>query len=731
MFARRRFKVALTKYTALQNQAPVERGLHSLVAIALALAYALSFAALIFSGEFQAGFGIGVFSALVAVAVGGLAIAVFSKFPIAMAGPDNNPTAVLVLVASALVIVAPAQRISTLLTVIALATLLTGVVLIAFGTARASRVIRFIPEPMIGGFNAASGVLVMLGSVRVLTGHSLGLEGLRALAAQPVLAQFALALTLAAALLLLSRRFGAVAVPASFLGSIAAALVVVTAFHLPLAGLRASGWFFDMPATAPWLAWPPHAPIDVRATLMSVPAMLVVAIVSAVTLLFNETGLELLTGQDVNLDRELGVTGWANIASALLGGMVAYISFARTSMNHQLGVRDRSVGVIVGLGAVAAILIGPWRLINFVPLFAPAGLLMALGGGVAYRWLLRPRRGQSVGDYVTIWAIVLTIVWFGFVPGIVVGLAVGCITFVVRYGRVDVVEHRWSAAVIRSSLQRSQRESEVLAEYGDRVRIFRLRGFVFFGIADRLYRELLACTREIDGVMWIVVDFGGVTGMDSSAAAAFVKFARNIDADRVQFMICGMSPRVRMLWDASLEEHLRPLAFGDRDLALEFCEAQLLQLYDTSDEVPAGADAWLTARFGATLAQLIYDRLEPIELTTGDVLCAQGDIADRMFFIDSGRLAVIIGEGQVRVASLGPQTTIGEMGFYRRLPRDATVVAETPAVVYALTREGLDAIEAVDARAAMRFHAAVVRSLADRIDRQNDVITSITRAWER
>jgi SulP family sulfate permease len=228
----------------------------------------------------------------------------------------------------------------------------------------------------------------------------------------------------------------------------------------------------------------------------------------------------------------LRVTGWANIASALLGGMVAYVSFARTSMNHQLGVRDRSVGVAVGLGAIAAMLVGPWRLINFVPLFAPAGLLMALGGGVAYRWLIRPHRGQSRGDYVTIWAIVLSVVFLGFVPGIIVGLAVGCITFVVRYGRVDVVEHRWSGTVIRSSLQRSQRESEVLAEHGNRVRIFRLRGFVFFGIADRLYRELLACAAETDGVIWIVVDFGGVTGMDSSAAAAFVKFARNIDADR-------------------------------------------------------------------------------------------------------------------------------------------------------------------------------------------------------
>jgi SulP family sulfate permease len=708
----------------LQNRSALERGLHSLVAIALALAYALSFAALIFSGELRSGFGIGVFSALVAVAIGGLAIAVFSRFAIAMAGPDNNPTAVLALAATGIAVVVPAQRIPTMLTVIALATLLTGIALIAFGAARTSRAIRYIPEPMIGGFNAASGVLVMLGSLRVLTGHSLGLAGLHALVMEPVLIQFGLALALAATLVVLSGRFGAVAIPLTFLGSVAASLAAATVLHVPFDALRATGWFFSMPKASPWLAWSAHGPIDVHATLMSVPAMVVVAIVSSVTLLFNETGLELLTGKDVDLDRELRLTGFANVAGALFGGMVAYVSFARTSLNHQLGVRDRSIGVIVALGALAAIVVGPWRLIDFVPVFAPAGLLIALGGGVAYRWLIRPHRGQSRGDYVTIWAIVLAIVWLGFVPGIVVGLAVGCITFVVRYGRVDAVERRWSGELIRSSLQRSQRESDVLATQGRRVRVFRLRGFIFFGIADRLYRELFACTREVDGVMWIVVDFGGVTGMDSSAAAAFVKFARNVDADRVQFMICGMNARVVTLWNAALDSHLRPLAFEDRDLALEFCEAQLLQLFDSSAQEAASIDAWLSARFGVPLAKLICDRLERIDLATGVVLCAQGERADRMFFIDCGRLAVIIGEA-VRVSSLGPQTTIGEMGLYRQMPRDATVVAEVPAVVYALSRDRLEEIEMLDPRAAMAFHASIVRSLADRIDHQNDVIASM------
>ncbi|HTU70215.1 MAG TPA: SulP family inorganic anion transporter [Candidatus Baltobacteraceae bacterium] len=711
----------------MQTRLTIERGLHALVAVALALAYALSFAALIFSGDLRAGLGYGVFSALAAVAVGGLVIAFFSEFPIAMAGPDNNPTAVLILVASALAVVAPAKRVPTMLTIIALATLVTGLVLIVLGSTRTSRVIRFIPEPMVGGFNAASGVLVLLGSLRVLTGHPLGLAAARGLFEEPVPAQFGFAVALAILLVLLSRRFGAVAIPMTFLAAIVAALAAIPILHLSLVQLRGAGWFFSMPATAaPFYGWSVHAPIDLHATLTSVPAMFVIAIVSAATLLFNETGLELLTGKDVDLDRELRVTGWANVAASLLGGMVAYVSFARTSMNHALGVRDRSIGVVVAVVAIAAMIVGPWRLIEFLPVFAPAALLMALGGGVAYRWLIQKRGARSTGDHLTLWAIVIVIVWLGFIPGIIVGLAIGCITFAVRYGRVDAVQHRWSGAVIRSSLQRSQRESEVLALHGDRIRIFRLRGFVFFGTADRLYRELLECARASDGAVWIVADFGGVTGIDSSAVAAFIKLARNVDADRVRFMVCSMGPQVALRWNASFESHVGPPDFADLDLALEFCEAQLLHIFGAHLEEAAGLESWLTTRYGSSLAKLIGDRVERIELSTGDVLCAQGESSDRMFFVHSGRLAVLIDDCRIRIRSLGTQTTLGEMGLYRNMPRDATVVAETATVVYALGREGLHGIETADPTAAMAFHAAIVRLLADRIDHQNEVIASMT-----
>jgi SulP family sulfate permease len=685
--------------------------LHVTVAIALAFVYSISFAALIFSGTLHAGFGAGVEAGLVAVAVVGAAVAIFSRFPIAFAGPDSNPTAVLVLAGAGLPAMLAAERVSTMLAIVVLTTAVTGIALFAAGAWGAARVIRYIPEPMIGGFNAASGALVLLGALHVLGPHPAGALIVASLLCGVVF--FAL------------QRWP-VAVPLLFIGSLAVLPAYSLLAHVRLDALHREGWLFTMPHAAPAFAWNVlRAPVAWNAVLASLPQMLVVAAVAAATLLLNAGGLELLTHVDVDLDRELRVAGIANLGAAVLGGFVGILSFARSSILYTLGVRSRYVTLVAAVAAAIALIAGPWRVVDAIPVFAPAGLLMALGAGIAKRWLFGERR--SSGDAVTMWTIVAITIWLGFVPGIVAGLAVGCVTFVVRYGRVDPIEYRWDGTAIRSSLQRSAHESSVLAEHGDHVRIFTLRGFIFFGIADRIYRELLELAQQRENMLWIVLDFSDVTGIDTSATAAFVKFARAIDADRVQFMVCGMPGPVAALWNARLGEHLRPLAFEDRDQALEYCEGQVLLLFDSYEQEPAPFERWLDAQFGSELAASIRGALVPLRFDTGDVLGEAGERADRMFFIERGRVAVLAGgERLVRLRSIGALSMIGEMGLYHHAPRTATLVAEMPTIVRVLTRDALDTMEATDPHAANAFHGIIVRLLAERLEYQNRAIAALS-----
>jgi sulfate permease, SulP family len=687
----------------------------SVIAV-LALAYAVSYAAFIFTGRLSAGVGFGIDAALLAIAVGGLLVW-RSGFRFAIVGPDSNPTAVLALAALPIAASSADRAASTLLMGSALATAFTGLLLYVLGRLRAGRVIRFIPYPMIGGFSAASGLLVLLGGVHLLSGRTVTFTDLPVLLVAPHPTQLALGVGFALLLVLVRRPWGPLAVPTAIVAALALSTLVVTVLHLPLDALQHEGWFLVVPQGRLWLPWmaSPQS-VDWAALVPQLPGLCAIGVIAAVTILVNSTGLEVLSRKDVDFDAELRTAGIGNLLGGFAGAMVSYTSLSRSALNYRLGTRDRSVGGVVVAFALIVLAIGPGTIVSHIPTFVPAALLLSTGASVAIEWMIAARRRLSLGDMLTIWSIVATVVAFGFVAGVTVGMVIGCLTFVVRYGRIEAIEHRLSGATYRSSLQRSERETETLKSYGDHANIYVLRGYIFFGMADRIYREMLQRISEVDGPGWIVIDFSGVTGIDSSVATAFVKLLHNVDGGRVRVLLSGMRGQVARLWNTLLDNDTQALLFDDLDLAMEWCENDLLRQFDSYADLATSFPMWVAEQVGEDLAPTLLSLLEPIALDTGEALCTQGEDGDRMFFIESGRVAVIVGEETPRrVRSLGPQTIVGELGLYRYMPYDASVIAETPTIAHALSRDALDVIEGTDPILATWFHAAIVRTLADRL----------------
>ena len=85
------------------------------------------------------------------------------------------------------------------------------------------------------------------------------------------------------------------------------------------------------------------------------------------------------------------------------------------------------------------------------------------------------------------------------------------------------------------------------------------------------------------------------------------------------------------------------------------------------------------------------------EIGRGERLCSEGEPADFMCFVASGRLDVLkktaVGDYRV-VARAGRGRTVGEMALFDRSPRSATVIARQPSVVILLTRKGFDLLTA-------------------------------------
>ncbi len=89
---------------------------------------------------------------------------------------------------------------------------------------------------------------------------------------------------------------------------------------------------------------------------------------------------------------------------------------------------------------------------------------------------------------------------------------------------------------------------------------------------------------------------------------------------------------------------------------------------------------------------LLEAQLIPLDVARGDCVVSEGDDADALFVVVSGRFAVEIGGNPEPVTEIGQGATIGEIAFFAGGQRTATVRAIRDSVVVRLSRADFDGI---------------------------------------
>lgn len=105
-------------------------------------------------------------------------------------------------------------------------------------------------------------------------------------------------------------------------------------------------------------------------------------------------------------------------------------------------------------------------------------------------------------------------------------------------------------------------------------------------------------------------------------------------------------------------------------------------------------------------------------LEEGAILCHSGTPSDEMYILVAGELSVQTAEG-LRVATLRPVTTVGEMGVITGQPRSATVTATRPTRVLALQKTTFDGVLDEDAGLRARVMRNFIQLLAGRVTDDN------------
>lgn len=704
----------------------------------------LSFAVLIFSGELAGHVGTAIGMALFTAVVVGALVALFSSYPGTIAFPQDKIAPILALMASLIVAETPPgtdpeQVFATVATALMLATALTGGLLFALGYFRLGGFIRFIPYPVIGGFLAGTGWLLVKGAIKVMTGHAPTLEGVPHLFAVAEAVKWMPGLAFALVLIVGMRRWKHVAtLPLLLAGGILGYHLVARLLGQSLEGLEQGGYLLGhLPAAG---GWRPDAVIRALSAdwLMiadQAGSVSTILLISAIGVLLNSSGIEVAANQDMDLNRELKIAGIANLVSGAGGGIIGFHTLGLSSMVLKMGVRSRLVGLISALVCLAMLVIGTEPLALF-PKAVLGGLLMFIGLGFLEEWLVDGRHHMPGADYAIIVMIVAVVGTFGYLQGAAVGIVACVVLFVVNYSRVAVAKHELTAADVSSNVDRPREEVALLKAHGGRILVYSLQGFMFFGTANKLLTRVIGRCGDpgADMVEAVVFDFRRVSGIDTSAAMSFVKLRQFAEKRGLSLVFAGQNAEAGMVLERAGfvgAEGATWRSAPDLDHALEWSENRLLaKLEVEARSKPRSLMADLAEDLGEPLqVARMMSFVETLDVPAGTVVLQQGSAAHDLFILESGQVTVRLMNDNgtsIRLRTMHAGTVVGEMGLYLNEERSASVVADADCVIHRLTARNLIRMEEEAPSVAAAFHRLMARQLAERLRNTDHMIRALT-----
>ena len=705
---------------------------------------AASFGTVIFSGELSSaapsGIGLIIFSATVVSAIA-TCLSYYSPIVATVSEPSIP---VLSLVARQIFEQMPnaafEDKLFTVTATIIVYTVGSGIIFLALGQFKLGGFVRFIPYPVVGGFLAGTGALLVLGAFHTISGIDHHHFTISALFQPIVLLQWVPALMFAIAMFALPHRIDHfLVIPGIIIGSIALFYVGLAITGTPIAQAQEQGLLLAKIAPGGLYNFGTFQSLggaDWSVVTRQIPSIAALWLVDSMALLLNANGIELLAGRDLDLNHELKVAGTATIASGIGGGIGGFGSVAENTLSRNLGASSRLAGRLVA-GICLAMLLGGAALLSYIPKLILVGIPLLLGIEFFYEWLYRGWFKFSRSDYATIVLIVLVTATLGYLQGIGVGLIAAIVLFVVSYSRLTITKRASAGDYHHSNVMRTSEETDILQVEGEQTYILELQGLIFFGTANKLLNQIRSRIDDSAAkeVRFVVLDFRLVSGLDASAVLSFAKLKQVATQKQVHLLFTHLSPEaMQLLQQGECLEADDPFChvFADLDRGLEWCEQQILQTSNLSQLKERSLHEHLESDFAdPKQVDRLMNCLEVRQLADGEHLFRQGDPFDGLYFIGSGQVSVVLelGEGQTkRIRTYTVGNTIGEMGLYRKTQRMASVVADKPSTVYFLATEAFTQIEAKDPLLASNIHRFIVNLLAERLNHREQELKNLLQS---
>ena len=447
----------------------------------------------------------------------------------------STSTTLAILTAAELAEIVPSGDPAALLIATATLTALVGGILIVASILRLGFVANFISEPVLVGFKAGIGLVIVVDQVPKI----LGVHITRGSFLQNVLTTtqsipktslitLALGLSMMALLLIFERFWPKAPAPlfAVAVGTVAAYFLNLHAHGVELVGHIPQGI-------------PSAIVLDRSLVTRLCPGALGIALMSFTETVAAGRAFARSDEPPLRANRELLATGMANVGGAFLGAMPAGGGTTQTAVNRLAGARTQMAELVTAaMALLTMLLVAP--LLGKMPQATLAAVVIVYSFGliqpIEFRDILSIRRTEFLWALVAFAGVLL----LGTLKGIIVAIVVSLVTLAYHVADPPVYVLRRKPG---TNVFRPQSAEHPEDESFPALLLLRLEGPVFFVNAAQIAHKIEPLVAQSQPRV-VAVDLSGVLDLEYTALKMFVEATKRQRDRGVQVWLVGMNPGV-------------------------------------------------------------------------------------------------------------------------------------------------------------------------------------------
>ena len=625
--------------------------------------------------------------------------------------------------------------------------ILTGVIQILIGFLGIGRLIKYIPYPVVSGYLSGVGLIIIGSQISKITGMGADVRWFAALLS-PVDWDWR-SLTIGAVTIVVMFFSGRLtrSIPATITGIIAgvlayagiamgdASMLELKENPLIIGELGATGEGYVALITDRWFQ---IGELKVSQIASLVGSALTLAALLSIDTLKTCVVLDQLTRTRHDSDRELVAQGMGNIAASAIGGMPGAGTMGASMVSYTSGSKTRISGIVAGvLTVVVALLLGSF--VAWIPVATLSGVLIVVGIRMIDTGPLRFLESRStVLDFSVVLAVVGVALTVGLIAASLVGVALSILLFLREQVGGTVVRRKSFVGARSSAWYRPENEMRILEKRGQSAIIFELQGSLFFGTAQQLYRTL---EPELRNTEYLILDLQRVQSIDVTAANILIMVRDALAERHVPLLLSNVReqlPNGRNMREFLELAGLRPDGKGvifapSLEAAIEWVEECILgetETQETDDRPPL--ELHEIELFKGSKPDTLVDLeacLEKRSWKAGETIFSCGDTSRDLYLIRKGAVKVVgsVGRGGSikHIATYGQGDFLGGQAFLDERPRSNDAVATSDCDMYVLSLDKYNYLADEHKRIALVLMTKLARLLSIRLRHTNEELTLI------